>query len=321
MCRATLSPWYNENGEEVFTGRFNIGAVSVVLPRLALLSEGDEEKFFKMLDECIDSGINFHLYKYAKLSKQKASSNPLFFTQGGCAVTLDPNETLERALECATASIGYIGVNEACVVLSGKELHENLELAKKIMKRLREKVDEAKEKHGRLFALYGTPAEGLASKALARDLKDFGVIPGVTDKEWYTNSHHVNVTAKISGTDKVRIEEVLYKYPTGGRIFYTEFPHTDNLLAMEQYINHCMEKGLYIGINFDNGKCNSCGYKGKFKEENCPKCNSTNVIIINRCCGYLGVYRSNGETRYNHGKEHEVKNRFKHYNYVAECCI
>lgn len=320
-CRAALSPWWDKNGEERYIGRFNIGAVTMQLVRIALDANGDEKRFFELLDECIDSGINFHLYKYAKMSKQKASSNPLFFTQGGCAIKCDPNGTIEEALECATASIGYIGLNEACVVLSGKELHENLELADKIMNRLKTRVDEAKDKHNRLFALYGTPSEGLCDKALRRDLADYGEIKGVTDKEWYTNSHHVNVTAKISAVDKTNVENQLYKYPTGGRIFYTELPHTNNVEAIEQYINYCMKKGLYIGINFDNGKCNDCGYKGKFKEEHCPKCGSTNTLIITRVCGYLGVYKANGETRYNHGKEAEVKNRFKHYNYVAECCL
>lgn len=318
-CRAALSPWWNEEGKETYVGRFNIGAVTMQLVRIALEANGNEDEFFKLLDECIDSGINFHLYKYAKMSKQKASSNPLFFTQGGCAIQCDPNGTIEKALECATASIGYIGLNEACVVLSGKELHENVELAEKIMKRLKDRVDEASKKHNRLFALYGTPSEGLCDKALRRDREDFGVIEGVTDKDWYSNSHHVSVTAEISAIEKAKIESKLYKYPTGGRIFYTEWPHTDNLEALEQYINFCMELGMYIGINFDNGKCNHCGYKGKFKEDTCPKCGSTDVLIITRVCGYLGIYKVNGETRYNNGKESEVKNRFKHYNFIKEC--
>lgn len=320
-CRAALSPWCDEEGKETYVGRFNIGAVTMQLVRIALESNGNEDEFFKLLDKCIDSGINFHLYKYAKMSKQKSSSNPLFFTQGGCAVQCDPNGTIEKALECATASIGYIGLNEACVVLSGKELHENLELAEKIMKRLKDRVDEASKKHNRLFALYGTPSEGLCDKALKKDREDFGVIDGVTDKDWYSNSHHVSVTAEISAIEKAKIESKLYKYPTGGRIFYTEWPHTDNMEALEQYINFCMSLGLYIGINFDNGKCNDCGHKGKFKDDTCPKCGSTNVLIITRVCGYLGVYKANGETRYNQGKEAEVKNRFKHYNYIADSCL
>lgn len=318
-CRAHLSPWFDENGEEQYTGRFNIGCVTMQLVRIALDSNGDEDKFFELLDSCIESGINFHLYKYAKLSKQKASSNPLFFTQGGCIIKLNQDETLERALECATASIGYIGLSEACYVLSGKKLHENVELAEKIMMRLKNRVDEACKKYDRLFALYATPSEGLCDKALRNDKKVYGLIKNVTDdKEWYTNGHMVDVTAKISAIDKLKIEQVLYKYPTGGRIFYSEWPHSDNLEALEQYIDYCMKKGLYIGINFDNGTCLDCSFKGNFNDDVCPICGSGNVTIINRVCGYLGVFKANGETRYNHGKEEEVKNRFKHYNYIQD---
>jgi ribonucleoside-triphosphate reductase len=315
-CRAALAPWWNDKGEETYVGRFNIGAVSLLLPRMAILAKQDEEKFFNMLNENFDDAINVLLYRYAKMGKQHASSNPLFFTEGGCTIKCDPNGTIEKALECATASIGYIGLDEACYALSGKHLHENLELAEKIMKFMADKLEDAKTKHNKLFALYGTPAEGLASKALQYDLEDFGVIEGITDKEWYTNSHHVNVMTKISAIEKAKVESVLYKYPTGGRIFYTEWPHTKNLQALEQYINYTMSLGLYVGINFDNGTCHDCGTKGDFRDEVCTSCGSTNVIVINRVCGYLGIFSVAGETRYNNGKKHEVKNRFRHFNYI-----
>lgn len=158
-------------------------------------------------------------------------------------------------------------------------------------------------------------------KALNRDREDFGIIQGVTDKEWYTNSFHLNVKAEVTAIEKTNAEYEFYKYSSGGRIMYVEWPHTENLEAIEQYLSYAMEKGLYVGINFDNGTCNDCGAKGSFIDGYCTECNSTNVLVINRVCGYLGLAVSNGESRYNKGKEEEVKNRFKHFNVVKECCM
>lgn len=284
-CRATLSPWYNKNGEEIYDGRFNIGAVSILLVRNAIDSNKDEAKFFELLQDSFDKSLDVLLYRYAKLSKQKASSNPLLFTQGGCAIKLDPQDTIEKALECATASIGYLGLEEATYYMTGKHLHENIEFGKKVMDFLKTNVDKAAKETGKLIALYGTPAEGLCMKALNKDKNDFGIIEGVTDKEWYTNSFHLNVKEEVTSIEKTNAEYEFYKYSSGGRIMYVEWPHTENLEAIEQYLDYAMSKGLYVGINFDNGTCNDCGAKGAFIDGYCTICNSTNVLVINRVCG------------------------------------
>lgn len=317
-CRAFLSPWENENGEETYIGRFNIGAVTLNLPRYAIDSNGDKEVFFSLIDKYFELALQTHLYTYEKMSKKKASSNPLFFVEGGCAVKLNPSDNITKALECATASFGYIGLTEACYLLSGKALHENVALGEEILSYIRNKIDKAKEEHNRLFAMYGTPSEGLCDKFLKADLEKYGVIKGVTDKEWYMNSHHVDVRAKVTALEKMEIEDKLYKYPTGGRIMYTEWPHTDNAEAIESVINRGMKKGMYIGINFENSTCNDCKAKGDFKEGTCSKCGSHNITTIDRVCGYLGIYQANGDTRYNEGKEKEVLNRVKHYNCLTD---
>lgn len=309
-----LSPWWNESGEEVYIGRFNIGAVTLNLCKIAYESKGDKKKFYELIDKYFEIALQIHLYSYDKIGKKKASSNPLFFTQGGCAVQLKANDTIEKALECATASFGYIGLTETCYLLSGKQLHENVSLAKEILMYLKNKVEEVKKEHNKLFALYGTPAEGLSMKFLEKDRETYGIIPGMTDKEWYTNSHHVDVSAPISALDKIEIESELFKIPTGGRIMYTEWNHTSNEEAIEQVIDIAMEKGLYFGINFENSKCNDCGAEGDYQKGICEKCGSDNITTISRVCGYLGLEKFNGQTRYNKGKVAEVMNRVKHYN-------
>lgn len=169
--------------------------------------------------------------------------------------------------------------------MTGKHLHENLEFGKKVMDFLKINVDKAAKDTNRLIALYGSPAESLCMKALNQDRDEFGVIEGVTDKEWYTNSFHLNVKAEVTSIEKTNIEYEFYQYSSGGRIMYVEWPHTDNLEAIEQYLNYTMEKGLYTGINFDNGACNDCGEKGAFIDGYCTCCGSTNVLVINRVCG------------------------------------
>jgi len=314
-CRAFLAPWWNENGEEIYIGRFNIGAVTLNFPKMAYESKGDINKFYELINKYFEIALEVHLYSYDKIGKKKASSNPLFFTQGGCAVQLKPEDPVEKALECATASFGYIGLNETCYLLSGKQLHENVLLVKEILLYYKDKIEKAKKDHNKLFALYGTPAEGLASKFLENDKKTYGVVPGMTDKEWYTNSHHIDVKAPISALDKIEIESELFEIPTGGRIMYTEWTHTDNEEAVEQMIDIAMAKGLYFGINLENSICSDCGAEGDFKDGECDSCGSHNITTIDRVCGYLGISNQNGESRYNEGKKHEVLNRVKHYNF------
>lgn len=318
MCRAFLSPWTDKNGEEKYIGRFNIGAITLNLPKMAIESKGNINKFYELIDEYFEIALKIHEYSYAKIGKKKASSNPLFFTQGGCAIKLENNEPIENALQCATASFGYIGLTETCKVLSGKPLHENMQLGEDILQYIKEKTENAKKEYGRLYAMYGTPAESLCRKFLEKDRATYGIVEGVTDKEWYTNSHHIGVEYPMSAFEKMDLEERLFKIPTGGRIMYTEWQHGENLEAMKQVINKAMKQGFYFGINLENSTCMDCGAEGDFKEGTCKKCGSKNITTIDRVCGYLGISNSNGQSRYNEGKVNEVLNRVKHYNVLLK---
>lgn len=311
-CRAYLSPWYNEHNEVVFTGRANCGAISLNIPRFAIESKGDNKKFWDILEHYFWISIDEHLRKFEKLKKVKASTNPLFFVEGGCHMQLDPEDTIEEAIRTFTWSIGYIGLEEATYFMRGKHLHEDSEFANEVLAKLNHLINLAKQKYGLLFALYATPAEGLCYRWATQDQEEFGTIAGVTDKSYYTNSFHVDVRAHISFDRKQEIEAELFHQSNGGHISYNEFPRTDNLKAFEQAINLAMMNGLYYGINMELDMCMDCGYEGEISGD-CPNCGGNRVFRINRVCGYLGYHTINGDTRYNNGKLEEVENRVDHF--------
>lgn len=321
-CRAFLSPYYKKGGENpldetdepIFIGRANCGAVSLNLPRYALKSEGDLDKFYSLIDKYFALAVKKHVYKFNKLRGVKASSNPLFFCEGGCHITLGYDETIEKAIRTFTWSIGYIGLDEVCRFFTHKGIHQSTNLAVDILKYLQKKIDEAKKETGLLIALYSTPAESLCYRFLKIDRKDFGVIEGITDKEYYTNSYHVDVREKINAIEKQKVEKKCFAIAKGGRIVYNEFPHTHNKEAVLQHINFAMKQGLYYGVNLQLDTCLDCGHHAEFKDGKCSKCQSENIISINRVCGYLGYFTINGDSRANKGKQEERNFRVDHFN-------
>ena len=321
-CRAFLSPYYerggveplDENDKPIFIGRANCGAVSLNLPRYALESNHDIDTFKEIVDKYIGIAIKKHLYKFNKLKNVKASSNPLFFCEGGCHIKLNYDEPIEKAIKTFTWSIGYIGLEEVCQYFTGKGVSHNVELCTDILNHIQKRIDEAKKETGLLLALYSTPAESLCYTFLKKDRAKFGIVKGVTDKEYYTNSYHVCVKEKISAIDKQQVESNMFHIAKGGRIVYNEFPHTKNQLAILQCINNAMKLGLYYGINLQLDTCLKCGAKGEFHGGKCDECGSNNIVSINRTCGYLGYTCLNGDTRMNEGKMDEIKHRVDHFN-------
>lgn len=319
-CRAYLSPWYkrggfepaDENDEPVFIGRANCGAVSLNIPRYAIQSDKNVDTYEKLITHNFWLAIKKHLYKYNKLRGIKASSNPLFFCEGGCHIKLKPDETIEKAIKTFTWSIGYIGLDEASYYMTGKHIHEDNTFAINTLKLLDGLIDEAKHKHHLLFAMYGTPAESLCYKFLQKDREKFGTVKGVTDKEYYTNSFHCNVREHVDVIEKQDIEAPMFSISKGGRIMYNEFPQTHNKEAMIQCINHAMKLGLYYGINLELDTCNNCGHQGEFKDHKCTECESEDIISVNRVCGYLGYTVIDGVNRMNAGKAQEVSERVDH---------
>lgn len=320
-CRAFLSPWYEKGGKEpldetdkpIFIGRANCGAVSLNLPRYALQSEGNLDKFYETMKYNFDLAIKKHIYKFNKLRGVKASSNPLFFCEGGCHVRLKPNDTIEEAIRTFTWSIGYIGLDEVTRYFTNNGIHEDNNLGVEILAKLNQWITEAKEETGLMLALYSTPSESLCYRFLLADRKKFGLIEGVTDKEYYTNSFHVWVKEKVGAMDKQDIEKPMFDIAKGGRIVYNEFPHTHNKLAILQCINYAMSLGLYYGINLQLDTCLECSHSGEFTNKVCTNCGSNHIISINRVCGYLGYSVVENDTRFNAGKLAEKEDRCDHF--------
>lgn len=330
MCRAYLSPWFekggikplDENDKAIFNGRANCGAITINTVKPAIKFKGDKAAYFKEVKRCFDLATEGHLWTYDRMKDVKASSNPLFFCEGGCHMKLNPDDTIEKAIKTFTWSYGYIGLNEASLLMTGKEIHEDNSFAIEVLEKLNEWKNEAIEKHGLLFAIYSTPSEGYAETCRNKDFKEFGEIKGVTDKKYYMNSFHVNVAAKVNPFEKMEIEKPLFDLANGGHIFYSEYPINHNLKAISQVTKKAMELGLYEGANFDSVTCKSCGRHVLNYDPNNPKCDacgSVSLIVVDRVCGYLSYYEIDGTTRVNDGKYQENQHRVKHYGeYVSE---
>lgn len=313
-CRAFLSEYVNPEGESVFLGRANCGAITLNLPRFALKARGDMDKFLELVDKNFEEAIKVHLFTYNRMKKVKAKTNPLFFQHGGCHIKLEAEDTLDKVLDTFTWSIGYIGLEEATQAMYGKSLHEYPTFAEEVLTHIKKLIEKAKIDTGLMLALYSTPAESLCYKFLEQDKVVFGEVKGVTDKAYYTNSYHCNVTAKLDVDTKMNIERTMFDIATGGRIVYNEYPHTTNIKAIIDCVRYAMSLGLYYGINIQADTCLSCGHQAEIVG-NCPKCDSHQILRINRICGYLSYTTTEqGENMVNKGKTEEIKTRVDHFN-------
>lgn len=309
-CRAYLSPFWDEQGNEIYTGRSNIGAVTLNLPKIGLEAKGDWNKFFDLVDKYSDIIFAIHEDYYTKISKTKGSSNPLYFCEGGAWTKVGYDEEVGKIYEASTASLGYIGIYETLKAMNIPK-EEYLKHGTKIVAYLKKLTEKATINYNHLYALYSTPAESLCYRFQKINRKDYGVIEDVTDREYITNSFHVPVWEDVSVPEKIAFEAPFHKLATGGRISYNEFVYGVDNSVLEQAINFAMEKGMYYGVNVVAGTCNQCGYSGDF-HDNCPKCGTHDITVVTRVCGYLSFDQIHGDSRYNPGKQKEVKERVKH---------
>lgn len=309
-CRAYLSPFWDEQGNEIYTGRSNIGAVTLNLPKIGLESKGDWNKFFDLVDKYSDIVFAIHEDYYTKISKTKGSSNPLYFCEGGAWTKVGYDEEVGKIYEASTASLGYIGIYETLKAMNVPK-EEYLKYGTKIVAYLKKLTEKATINYNHLYALYSTPAESLCYRFQKINRKDYGVIEDVTDREYITNSFHVPVWEDVSVPEKIAFEAPFHKLATGGRISYNEFVYGVDNSVLEQAINFAMENGMYYGVNVVAGTCNQCGYSGDF-HDNCPKCGTHDITVVTRVCGYLSFDQIHGDSRYNPGKQKEVKERVKH---------
>lgn len=327
MCRSFLGYWINpETGKEEYDGRQNAGVISVNLVRIALETRGaeDHEKaFYDRLDEVLDVCKEGLLYRVHRLEHVKAKVAPILYGCGRTGATgfnLSPEEEIGKVFgKRSSISLGYVGLHECVLALYGKEAFGNpeiIEKAKKIMKHLYDTTKKWSEETNYSFSVYGTPAESLAGRFESIDKQDFGEIPGINDKDWYTNSFHLCPTTKANAFEKIDFESEFVKYSSGG--FTTMIDCNDfgkNPKALEPLWNYMYDKIGYMSINIKNDRCFECGYEGEFNPTEdgyvCPNCGNHDVnkmSVVRRISGYLTDGR-----KINKHKLQEIQSRVVHY--------
>ena len=316
-CRAFLSPWYEKGGMEpvdkndkpVYIGRFNIGAVSLHLPMILAKAREEQRNFYEVLDYYLEMIRRVHIRTYRYLAKRKASTNPLAYCQGGFyGGNLKPDEAIEPILKSSTASFGITALNELQVLYNGKSIVEDGEFALEVLKYINKKILEFKEEDHILYAIYGTPAENLCGLQIKQFRKKYGVIEGVSSREYVSNSFHCGVWEDITGIEKQDLENRFWELFKGGRIQYVRYNLSYNTEAMLTYIERAMDLGFYEGVNLSLAYCNSCGHE-ELDMDVCPKCGSSDLTKIDRMNGYLSYSRVHGDTMLSNAKMVEISER------------
>ena len=308
---------YDINGlGQLKDGRGNICPVTIILPTLAM-EAGNVEDFMELLDEKIHEAKDMLIERFNYICSQDAASAKFMYENGTMAGYV-PEEGIRSALKHGTIVIGQLGLAECLQILIGCDHTEEkgMALAKRIEQLFKDRCAEFKQEYKLNFGVYYTPAENLCYTAMNKFKEDFGVIPNVSDRDYFTNSMHVPVWKEVSPFDKIDIEAELTGYSSAGCITYVELEGAvlKNLKALEQIVSYAMDKDIpYFAINVPNDTCLECGWTGEIANE-CPECGSTNIQRLRRVTGYLtGDYK----TAFNIGKQHEVEERFKHSNKLS----
>ena len=317
-CRSFLAPWKDENGNYKFEGRFNQGVVSINLPQIAIVADGNEKEFWKLFDERLELCQEALMCRHYALLGVTSDISPVHWQYGAIA-RLEKGETIDKLLKdgYSTLSLGYIGIYETTKLMTGEPQtgKKGHEFAIKVMKHLRDTVAKWKAETGLGFALYGTPAESLCYRFAKVDMERFGEIKDVTDKGYYTNSYHIDVREKIDAFEKLKIESEFQNYTLGGAISYVEVPNmTNNIDALEALVKFIYDNIQYAEFNTKSDYCHVCGFDGEIiinddLEWECPNCGNkdkSKMNVTRRTCGYLG------ENFWNVGKTKEIKQRVLH---------
>lgn len=316
-CRAFLSPWYlrggmnpaDDNDEPVFVGRFNIGAVSLHLPMIYARAKQESRDFYEVLEYYLQLIRSLHIRTYAYLGEMRASTNPLAYCEGGfLGGHLALTDKIKPLLKSATASFGITALNELQMLHNNKSLVQDGKFAIEVMEYINQRVTAFKEEDGNLYAIYGTPAESLCGLQIKQFRKKYGIVEGVSDREYVSNSFHCHVTEDITPIMKQDLEARFWDLCNGGKIQYVRYPIDYNLEAIKTLIRRAMDMGFYEGLNMSLAYCDDCGHQ-ELEMDVCPKCGSDNLTKIDRMNGYLSYSRVHGDTRLNAAKMAEIKER------------
>ena len=320
-CRSFLTPYVDENGQPKYYGRFNQGVVTINLPDVALSSGGNRDLFWKIFDERLELCYQALLCRHNRLKGTLSDAAPILWQYGACA-RLEKGEPIDKLLYggYSTISLGYAGLYECVRYMTGKS-HTDPEatpFALEVMHYMNAACKRWKAKHNIDFSLYGTPLESTTYKFAKTLQKRFGIVPGVTDKSYITNSYHVHVTEEIDAFEKLAFEAQFQHLSPGGAISYVEVPNMqDNLDAVISVMRFIYDNIIYAELNTKSDYCQECGYDGEIEIREtegklvwtCPNCGNTDqdkMNVARRTCGYIG-------TQYwNQGRTQEIKERVLH---------
>ena len=321
-CRSALAPWKDENGNYKFYGRFNCGVVTLNLVDVGLSANKDLNSFWKILDERLELCHKALKCRHERLKGTKSDVAPILW-QFGALARLNKGEKIDNLLYggYSSISLGYAGLWECVYALIDRKLTEpeGEALGLEIMKKLNEYTDKWKEAENIGYSLYGTPLESTTYKFAKCLQKRFGVVPGVTDKNYITNSYHVHVTEEIDAFEKLALEAKFQALSPGGAISYVEVPNMQNNLdAVLSVMKFIYDNIMYAELNTKSDYCHNCGFDGEIviKEDDngkliweCPVCGNrdqTKMNVTRRTCGYLGTQF------WNQGRTQEIKERVLH---------
>ncbi|MDS1029590.1 anaerobic ribonucleoside-triphosphate reductase [Bacillota bacterium LX-D] len=312
-CRTRVMA--NRRGPEVAEKRGNLSFTTINLPRLGILAQGSLSKFYGYLDEVLDLTVRQLYHRFWVQAKLKVKDMPFLMGQGIYldSEKLEEDSPIEPVIKHGTLSVGFIGLAETLTALIGKhhgESHEAQVIGLQIVEYMRKKIDAYAQEYNLNYTLLATPAEGLSGRFVKHDLGKFGRIPGVTDKEYYTNSFHIPVSYPITAFEKVSLEGPYHKFTNGGHISYIELqsPPMANIEAIQALLKQMKESDMgYAGINFPIDFCTACSHQGVIAEETCPVCGSGPIRRVRRITGYFSTV-----DRFNDAKKAELRDRVPH---------
>lgn len=324
-CRSFLQGWKDENGQDVTSGRMNLGVVTLNLPRIALESNGDMDKFWELFNERVAIGKDALVYRVERVKEATPANAPILYQYGAFGKRLAKSDHVDELFKNlrATISLGYIGLYEVASVFYGGDWEDNQEakdFTVSIVKALKDACETWSNEYGYHFSVYSTPSESLTDRFCRLDTEKFGIVENITDKEYYTNSFHYDVRKNPTPFEKLDFEKV---YPeagaTGGFIHYCEYPVLQqNPKALEAVWDYAYDRVGYLGTNTPIDKCYQCQFEGDFTPTErgftCPNCGNNDpktVDVVKRTCGYLGNPQARPMVN---GRHKEISARVKHMN-------
>ena len=324
-CRSFLQGWKDENGEEVNSGRMNLGVVTLNLPRIAIESDGNFEKFWRIFDERTQIVKDALVYRINRTKEARPTNAPILYQYGAFGKRLEPTDSVDEVFKNrrATVSFGYIGLYEVGKVFYGSEWENNPEAKEftiSIVRKMKELCEKWSDEFGYHFSVYSTPSESLTDRFCRLDKEKFGSIPDITDKGYYTNSFHYDVRKNPTPFEKLDFEKDYVKAgATGGFIHYCEYPVLQqNPKALEAVWDYAYDRVGYLGTNTPIDRCYECGFEGDFKPTErgfkCPNCGNSDprtCDVVKRTCGYLGNPQARPMVK---GRHNEIAARVKHMN-------